>query len=245
MALHKSLRGIIHKAEKDPLGAMMLDYLNGRHDVFVEVDSTTLEMWTMPGETMFRSFSEMDDMERSALQLCRGKILDVGAGAGCHSLYLQRKNMDVDALDISPGCIEVMVQQQVKNVLHQNLFSLTGRKYSTVLMLMNGLGICGTLDGCNLFLQFIKTILAAGGQVIAESTDLGSLYEDLGTSHHSLDRYCGETEFIMKYQNITSDPFNWLYVDFKTLETLAIFNGLRCEQVVTDNGGKYLARIFR
>ena len=239
------MRDIIHKAEKDPLGAMMLDYLNGRHDAYVEVESPTLEMWTMPGETMFRGFSEMDDMERSALQLCRGKILDVGAGAGCHSLYLQQNNMDVDALDISPGCIEVMAQRQVKNVLHQNLFSLTERKYSTVLMLMNGLGICGTLDGCNLFLQFIKTILAAGGQVIAESTDLGSLYEDLGTSDYSLDSYYGETEFIMKYQSITSDPFNWIYVDFKTLETLAVFNGLRCEQVITDTGGKYLARIFR
>lgn len=245
MGMHKGMRNIIHKAEKDPLGAMMLDYLNGRHEAYVEVESPTLEMWTMSGETMFRGFSEMDDLERSALQLCRGKILDVGAGAGCHSLYLQRNNMDVDALDISPGCIAVMAQRQVKNVLHQNLFSLTEGNYSTVLMLMNGLGICGTLDGCNLFLQFIKTILAADGQVIAESTDLGSLYEDSITSHGSPGRYFGETEFIMKYQGITSDPFNWIYVDFKTLETLAVFNGLRCEQVVTESGGRYLARIFR
>lgn len=238
------MRDIIHKAEKDPLGAMMLDYLNGRQDVFVEVDSTTLEMWTMRGETMFRSFTEMDDMEQSALQLCEGKVLDVGAGAGCHSLYLQQKDIDVDALDISPGCIQVMAQRQVKNIIHQNLFSLTEKKYTTILMLMNGLGICGTLDGCNLFLQFIKTILAAGGHVIAESTDLGSHYEDLGNSHYSLDGYYGETEFIMKYQSIASDPFNWLYIDFKTLETLVVFNGLRCEQIVTDTGGKYLVRIF-
>lgn len=243
--LKKSMRDIIHKAEKDPLGAMMLDYLNGRQDAFVEVDSTTLEMWTMRGETMFRSFTEMDDMEQSALQLCQGKILDVGAGAGCHSLYLQQKNRDVDALDISPGCIQVMAQRQVKNIIHQNLFSLTERKYTTILMLMNGLGICGTLDGCNLFLQFIKTMLAPGGQVIAESTDLVSFYEDLENSFYSLDRYYGETEFVMKYQSIASDPFNWLYIDFKTLETLVVFNGLQCEQIVKDTGGKYLVRIFR
>ena len=95
------MRDIIHKAEKDPLGAMMLDYLNGRQDVFVEVDSTTLEMWTMRGETMFRSFTEMDDIERSALQLCEGKVLDVGAGAGCHSLYLQQKDLTYQTQIIS------------------------------------------------------------------------------------------------------------------------------------------------
>lgn len=235
---------IIDEADKDPLGTMMLDYLNGSKDVFVEVDSRTLDMWTMKGETTFRSHSEMAEMERIALQLCKGKILDAGAGAGSHSLYLQDNDLEVDALDISPGCIEVMAKREVKSIIHQNLFSLTEKKYTTILMLMNGLGICGTLDGCNLFLQFIKTILEEGGQIIADSTDLGSLYDDAGKSESTPDRYFGETEFVMKYQSITSDPFNWLYLDFRTLETLVDFNGLQCEQIMKDTSGKFLARIF-
>lgn len=235
---------IINDTGKDPLGTMMLDYLNGSKDVFVEVDSTTLDMWTMMGETMFRSYSEMAEMERIALQLCKGKILDAGAGAGSHSLYLQDNDLEVDALDISPGCIEVMAKRQVKSIIHQNLFSLTVKKYTTVLMLMNGLGICGTLDGCNLFLQFIKTILEEGGQVIADSTDLGLLCDDAGKYGSTADRYFGETEFVMKYRSITSDPFNWLYLDYRTLETLVDFNGLQCEQIIKDASGKFLVRIF-
>ena len=111
-------------------------------------------------------------------------------------------------------------------------------------MLMNGLGMCGTLDGCNLFLQFIRTILEEGGQVLADSTDLESLFDEAGLFPCSEDGYYGETELIMKYRGIRSEPFNWLYIDFNTLSTLVDFNGLQCEQIATADGGKYLARIF-
>ncbi len=238
------MRDIIHEAGKDPLGAMMLDYLGGRQDACVEVDSTTLEMWRMTGKTMFRDYSEMDGLERLALQLCIGKILDVGAGSGCHSLYLQQENKIVDALDISPGCIQVMARRGVKSIIQQNFFSLKKKRYTTILMLMNGLGICGNLDGCNLFLQFIRTILKEGGQVLADSTDLKSLYDDGGAGACPAGGYYGETEFIMNYRGIRSEPFSWLYIDFDTLATLVDYNGLQCEQIATAEGGKYLARIF-
>jgi len=223
---------------------MVLDFLGGSRDVFVEVDSTTLEMWTMTGETMFRSYRELDPLERLALQACDGRILDVGAGAGCHTLYLQEQGQEVEALDISPGCVEVLNQRGVKTVLHQNIFALEKRKYKTILMLMNGLGICGTLDGCNLFLQFVKTILEVGGQVIADSTDLGSLYTGPTASDYLLEGYCGETEFVMKYKDLCSDPFTWLYIDYTTLVNLVHFNNLRCERLLSAEGGRYLVRIY-
>ncbi len=238
------MRAIIEDRRKDPLGAMMLDYLSGREDACVEVESTTLDMWTMRGETMFRSYAEMDKIERLALQLCEGKILDVGAGAGVHALYLQEEGKDVEALDISPGCVEVMAKRKIKRVIHGNLFSLTGRKYKTILMLMNGLGICGTVDGCNLFLQFIQTVLDEGGQVVADSTDLAALFNNAGVAQCATDRYFGETEFVMRYQNISSNPFSWLYIDLKTLQNLAGFNGLQCERVISADSGRYLVRIF-
>ena len=123
------MRNIISSASMDPIGAMMLDYLSGKHDSYVEVHSATLEMSIMAGRTMFRSFEKMDELEKIALSHCDGRILDVGAGSGCHSLYLQDRDKVVDALDISPGCIEVMKKRNVKHPLHQNFFSLKGRKY--------------------------------------------------------------------------------------------------------------------
>lgn len=203
---------IIRKASKDPLGNMMLDYFYGLHDVFVEVDSPTFDMWTMRGETMFRDYSGKEEIEHMALHLCEGKILDVGAGSGCHSLFLQQKGKEVDAYEISPGCAQVMVERKVNNVFHKNIFSLKDRKYRTILMLMNGLGICGTLDGCNLFLQFAKTILDKGGQIIADSTDLSVLYNSPNEFDYSSDGYYGETEFVMRYQNFKTEPFKWIYI---------------------------------
>lgn len=238
------MKNIINSASIDPLGAMMLDYLNGEHDSCVEVHSETLEMSIMDGRTMFRSFEEMDELEKMALNHCDGRILDVGAGSGCHSLYLQDRDKVVDALDISPGCIEVMKKRNVKHPLHRNIFSLEGKKYNTILMLMNGIGICGTLDGLNLFLQYLKTILAEGGWVLAESTDLALVNGGGGEFGVSGDRYYGETEFILRYQDVESDPFPWLYVDFNTLETLVEFNAFRCEKIASERGGRYLVRIF-
>jgi SAM-dependent methyltransferase len=235
---------IIRDPQKDPLGAMMLDYYGGMRGAFVEVESPTLEMWEMTGKTMFRTFAEMDELERQALDMCRGRILDVGAGSGCHSLHLQQQGLDVDALDISPGCVRVMELQKVKNIIYQNLFSLKDRKYDTILMLMNGLGICGSLDGCNLFLQFIQTILEDGGQVLVESTTLELPDDALLDYDENEDEYYGQTEFVMRYGDIVSDPFAWIYLDSGTFLNLINYNGLESELLFVDEEGRYLVRIF-
>lgn len=225
---------------------MMLDYLAGHCSAYAKVASTTFSMSTMPAKTMFRTYSEMDELEHAALHLCRGRVLDVGAGSGCHSLYLQERNVAVDALDISPGCIKVMEQRQVKNPIHNNLFSLESGTYTTILMLMNGLGICGSLDGLNLFLQYVQTLLTEHGQVIADSTDLRLLYNDEDEeSDLPDDSDYGETEFVITYNTIISEPFQWIYVGFSTLQMLAEYNGLECQQVVTGENGRYLARMYR
>ena len=240
------MKSIIHDPYKDPLGAMMLDYLDGHRSVCAKVDSTTFSMSTMPAKTMFRTYSEMDDLEHEALHLCKGRVLDVGAGSGCHSLYLQERNVVVDALDISPGCIKVMEQRQVKNPIHNNLFSMENGTYTTILMLMNGLGICGSLDGLNLFLQYVQTLLTEDGQVIADSIDLRLLYNDEDEENDlSDDSDYGETEFVITYNTIISEPFKWIYVGFSTLQMLAEYNGLECQQVVTGENGRYLARMYR
>ncbi len=234
----------ITQKNKDPLGTMILDYLNGHKNVFVDVESSTLDMWKMSGHVMFRAFGAMNQIERKALSLCRGSILDIGAGSGCHSLYLQGKGRAVTALDISPGCVEVMHKRKIQSVVHDTFFSIKNKTYQTLLMLMNGLGICGSLDGLNLFLQSAGTILKTGGQILADSTDLSILYgPDIGRAGN--EGYYGETRFFMTYKNITGDPFEWLYIDFETLQTYARFHGFACENILTDNTGKYLARLTR
>ncbi len=236
------MKNIITDKKKDPLGAMMLDYLEGNKTASAHVESTTLEMWQMTATTMFRTFSSMNRIEKKALSLCKDKILDIGAGSGCHSRYLQKKHPNVQAIDISPGCVEAMKRSNVSQVMHTNLFSLKGQQYDTLLMLMNGIGICGDIDGLHLFFQFIKTILKPGGQVLADSTDLAVLYP-ANTPPEKMDEYYGQTQFIMTYKDIQSDPFDWLYIDFDTLKYYANFHGFSCEKIITDRTGKFLTRL--
>ena len=236
------MKQIITAAKKDPLGAMLLDYLAGDKGAYVTVTSTTLEMWKMTGEVMFRTFSRMNRLEKKALTISCGSILDVGAGSGCHSLCLQKRGLRVDSLDISPGCVRVMEERGVRTPVHGNLFTLSNVTYDTVLMLMNGMGLCGSIDGIILFFQFIPGILSPGGQVIVDSTDLASLY-DLEKIAPPADRYYGETRFRMSYQSVTGDPFDWLYIDFDTLRQCAAFHGFKCEKIMSDASHRYLARL--
>ncbi len=235
------MQSVITDTSKDPLGVMLLDYMSGVEDVFAEVASSTMNMAEMTAKVMFRTYDQMDALEKQALTLCQGKILDVGAGSGCHSLYLQQNGYEVDALDISPGCIEVMRQRSVKKPIHTSLFLHNSYQYNTILMLMNGVGICGTIDGLNLFLQYIPTILAEGGQVLVDSTDLFTLFDDKDAADR--EQYLGETEFQIRYKDIVSEPFDWLYIDFSMLETLARFHGISCERLYYEENGRFLARI--
>lgn len=231
---------------KDPLGAMLSDFCCGDLKAFLNVWSSTLEMSTMQGTTMLRGFEKMNDVEKCALAACRGRILDVGAGAGCHSLVLQSRGLDVDAIDISPGCVEVMRRRGIEKPYHRNILDITNSCYDTVLMLMNGIGICGSLDGLNLFIQHLDTLLAPGGQLLADSSDLTGKFLEKGEAIYDDDGgYCGETDFVMIYKGLRSDPFSWLYVDFELLHTVCGFHGFRCDKLIETEEKQFLAKIQR
>lgn len=231
--------------EKDPLGTMLRDFCSGDSGAFLNVWSSTLEMATMQGTSMVRGFEQMNDLEKCALAACRGRILDVGAGAGCHSLVLQALGLEVDAIDISPGCVEVMRARGVKKSYHRNILDVGNSRYDTVLMLMNGLGISGSLAGLNLFIQHLDTLLAPGGQLLADSTDLtGEFPEKWEVVADAEGGYCGETDFVMIYKGLRSDPFSWLYVDFELLHTICRFHGFRCDKLIETKEKQFLARIY-
>ncbi len=231
----------ITDSNKDPLGRMLLDYYAGNMDARVRVESPGLDMPPMTGKTMFRSFDRMNRVEQKALGLCRGHVLDVGAGSGCHSLYLLEMGKTVTALDISPGCIVVMKNQGMKNLVHDSIFNLAQGSYNTILMLMNGLGICGTLDGLNLFFDRVRNLLAPGGRIIADSTDLSMFMDEKRDPGPGPEPYFGEVEFAMAYNKVKGEPFAWLYVDFYTLEYMAACHGMDCQRLMTDQEGRYLA----
>lgn len=198
------------------------------------------EVEEMPVDIFFRSTEEMPALEHTALDLCYGKVLDVGAGVGSHALLLQKMNIDVTAIDISADAVKIMKERGVKKALEQSIFS-TDKKYDTLLFLMNGIGLTGTLSGFVDFLQKAKTLIEPNGQLLFDSSDISYLYEELPKPENN---YFGEVSYCYFYKSQKGSWFNWLYLDQETLTRTAIKNGWQCEIIFDDGEDQYLARLI-
>ena len=234
-------------SKMDPMGRAIVDYWKNKKADRLRVFSPMFEEDEIPLTTLFRKYKAMPEIERKALDMATGKTLDVGAGSGCHSLVLQEKGIDVTAIDISPLAVETMKDRGVQKVFEQDFFTLKGQQYDTILMLMNGIGIVGTLDRLPEFFQVLDKILASGGQVLCDSSDISYVFEDeTGMIDIPKDMgYYGEHSFQMQYKETIGEPFNWLYIDADTLKEQAAKNGYAVEVVAEGEHYDYLARITK
>ena len=229
----------------DPMGAAIYDYhVNGNADTLV-VHSSMFEDDEIPVDSLFRTFDDMPQLERIALQEAQGRILDVGAGSGCHSIALRELGKTSVAIDISPLSVQVMRQRGL-DAREVNLFdeSFT-EKFDTVLMLMNGTGIIGTLDNMPSFFERMRQLLAPGGSILIDSSDLRYLYEEEDGSLmiDLADDYYGLLDYQMEYKDILGEPFDWLYVDFDTLAFYAEENGFNAQLIAEGDHYDYLAKL--
>ena len=236
----------ILSAEKDPMGAAISDYFNHHRADRLRVFSSQFEEDEIPVKELFRRIQSMPVLERTALQMATGRILDVGAGSGCHTLALQEMGKEVTAIDISPLSVEAMNKRGVKDARLQNFFdkSLTG-PFDTILLLMNGSGIIGKQENLPAFFHRLKEVLARDGQLLLDSSDLSYLFEDEDGNLDIApeDDYFGEIDFRMQYKSIKGDSFDWLYIDFNTLNLYARQAGFKAEKIEEGEHYDYLARI--
>ncbi len=194
----------------------------------------------------FRSVNEMPFIEQEALKLAKGKVLDVGACAGCHASILQNKGLEVYALERSELCCKVMEDRKIRNIIHSDLFTCGDQTFDTILLLMNGTGIAGTLNNLDNFLIKLKSLLSPNGQILIDSSDLIYLYTDEdGSAEINIndDHYYGELVFQTEYNGKKGNEFPWLYVDQDTLKAKAEENNLRVEKIIEGDHFDYLAII--
>lgn len=232
--------------EKDPMGAAIYDFFKNGRVGRLRVFSSQFDEDEIPVADLFRTYADMPRQEQVALQLAKGNILDVGAGSGCHSLALKKMGKESLAIDISPLSVKVMQERGVK-ALQANVFDehFTGQ-FDTILMLMNGSGIIGKLKNMPAFCLRMKQLLAPGGCVLLDSSDLRYLYEDEDGSY-VLDLaadYYGEVDFQMQYKQVKGDSFDWLYVDFDTLSAYVSQYGFHAEIVEKGDHYDYLAKLW-
>ena len=227
----------------DPIGKAITDFSRSKRPDDIIVCSEICEDDIIPIEVLFRNEDEMPELEVLALQNATGKILDVGAGAGTHANYLQNMGKDVTAIDISEGAVAFMQTQGLKSK-KINFFDLKDEKFDTILMLMNGIGIAGTLSNLENTLAHAKSLLNPGGKILCDSSDIKYLYEDEdGSLWVNLNQeYYGNFRFQMKYKKETGPWFDWLYVDFDSLFNAAKNVGLKAKRLY-DKDDNYLAEI--
>jgi hypothetical protein len=230
----------------DPIGRAVYDFHFNSVNQPILVHSDDFDDDTIDTSYLFRSYKQMPVLEKKAMNLCRGTILDVGACAGPHSMYLQQKGYEVYALETSALCCEVLKNRHILNIIQHDIFKFCNQTFDTILLLMNGTGIAGTLNGLDILLHQLKGLLNPGGQILIDSSDLIFLFEQEDGSalvDISSDKYYGELTFQTEYKNWISAPFSWLYVDLDNLENAIEKNGLKLNTVYKGQHYDYLARI--
>ncbi|MDY0930254.1 class I SAM-dependent methyltransferase [Chryseobacterium sp. CFBP8996] len=232
---------------KDLMGRAIWDYFHNENPEDLQTETSISELDELPVEYLFRDFEEMNKIEKKALKLSHGKVLDIGAGAGSHSLYLQNdRNLDVTALDISPKSIEVCELRGINRAIAQNILEFSGETFDTILLLMNGTGIFQSLKVIDIYLKKLHSLLNKNGQILIDSTDILYMFDadEDGGVYIPAEGYYGELDYIVHYKGESEDPIKWLYLDFNTLENAAENNGFAIEKVLQDEDS-YLAKLTK
>ncbi|MDH6253241.1 SAM-dependent methyltransferase [Chryseobacterium sp. H1D6B] len=232
---------------KDLMGKAVWDYFHNENPEDLQTETSISELDELPVDYLFRDFEEMNDIEQKALESAEGKVLDIGAGAGSHSLYLQNEsNLDVLALDISPKSVEVCRLRGINKAVCENMLDLSGETFDTILLLMNGTGIFESLTKIDIYLKKLHSLLNENGQILIDSTDILYMFdrdEDGGVLIPA-DGYYGELDYIVHYKGESENPIKWLYLDFETLKKASENNGFAIEKVMKDEDA-YLARLTK
>ncbi|MGV6862404.1 MAG: class I SAM-dependent methyltransferase [Putridiphycobacter sp.] len=226
----------------DPIGKAILEFEKDGFTENIIVHSDLCEDDILPVEYLFRTFDQMPEIEQKALELAKGDVLEVGSGTGCHAMYLsQNRNLNTFSIDTSKGAIEYLKSKNIP-AANQAFLDHNQKQYDTLLILMNGLGLAGSLENLPNFLQHAKTLLKPNGRIIADSSDIRYLFEDDegGVWVDLTSKYRGEMQFQMKYKDQKSEWFSWLYIDFDTLKEEAEKLHLNATKVLEDDNFHYL-----
>ena len=232
---------------KDLMGKAIWDFYYHENPEDLQTETSISELDELPVAYLFRNFEEMNTIERKALELLKGKTLDIGAGAGSHALYLQNeRDLEVTALDISPKSVEVCRLRGIRSAVAENMLTFSGENYDTILLLMNGTGIFQSLKVIDIYLKKLHSLLNENGQILIDSTDILYMFDEDedGGFYIPADGYYGELDYIVHYKGESEEPIKWLYLDFNTLKNAAENNGFKIEKVLQEEDS-YLAKLTK
>jgi len=222
----------------DTYSQALQNYNDGKEPFSYEIVRNDGYSSVVPLSVFFDDFS-FTSIELLALDRCKGKIIDVGAGAGRHTLELQRRNANVTAIDISKSAVTVMKSRGVKKIIHSDIMDLSDVKYDTLLMLMNGIGMVGSPENLDKFLIKAKQLLSKNGIIIFDSVDVLKTDNQKHISYREKNiqngKLPGQQKLRINYSGVSGEWFNWLHINFKEVSTV--------ELVSEKENGQYVAEL--
>ncbi len=231
----------------EPFGLALEDYFSGCKEselIFRRDDNKETKI---PTGYFFRNYDDFTSFEKKALELCKGKILDIGAGTGSQSIFLKESGFQVASIDISPQAVQIMKDRGLKKVYYKDIFEFHQGAFDTLLMLGHGIGMVETIAGLDKFLEHAHSLVSQNGQILLDSLDVRKTDDPDNLSYHRINqdagRYIGEIRMQFEFRGFNGSYFGWLQVDPETLKKHSEMNGWNCETILSDKSGDYLARL--
>jgi 2-polyprenyl-3-methyl-5-hydroxy-6-metoxy-1,4-benzoquinol methylase len=231
-----------------PIGLAIKDYYSG--DLSAEVKTCRDDgiVGSMSINVFFRNAMDFQ-LDKIMLDHCRGRVLDVGAGAGIHSLYLQEKGFSVYAVDISPEACQVMLARGVKEVQCVSFADLKKGSYDTLLITGRSISMVETIAGLDDFLLDARKLVNPGGQILLNSLDVRKMHDRQNLayqeSNRKAGRYIGEMWLYREYKGVIGPMSGLLHVDPDTLAKHAAGAGWSFENLLQEKDGNYAARLAK
>ena len=238
------------KKDTDGYGALLLSSLKtggqGMFEIVERVDGFIAASGWPP--RYFSDYSSWSRRERQAINLAKGRVLDIGCGAGRFSLHLQQRGFDVTGIDNSRGAVKVCKLRGVKNVRLRSIDEIGKFKpgsFDTVIMMGNNFGLFGGFKKARRLLKQMHVITSAGGQIIAEAVDPYQTNEELHLAYQRRNRaqgrMSGQLRIRIRHENIVGAWFDYLLASQKEMKEILAGTGWQISKILSDKGPGYTA----
>jgi len=237
------------KSDQDAFGQALWAYQNGEIDACAVTERDDGYVNAVPTSFYFSKFEDWPEIEQKAISFAKGKVLDVGCGAGRVALYLQDKGFDVLGIDISPLALEVCKTRGLKKALLMRIeeAALPSHSYDTVLMVGGNFGVVGNPEKAPRLLNKLYGITSDDGIIITSSRNPYTTNNPAHLGYHRKNklkgRLGGQTKIRIRYAIYSTPWFDYLMVSQEEMQTLLSGTKWEIERFIDSDGANYSAVI--